>query len=1009
MKTFIKNIGCAFLTAVLSLCAFSEVSAQGTAVEGSVFDALGRPVGNVAILSTDGQVLGVTDSVGLFLLAESYTGPAVLKKDGYRTMAVSLRPGNVNNFRLDANLLNEDIAVGYGFQKRSQVISGISSVSSDVIMRSSVSYPSYALYGILPGLVVEDQSERIGTDVAPNFFIRGKATFGNASNLPLVMVDGFIRDIDDVNINDIASVNVLKDAAATALYGMRGANGVVLIETKRGELGKPRYKIDFEQGFQTPVRIPGFVNSARYAQYYNEALNNDGMSPKYSLDQIEAFHRGRSIYTPDNQWQKELVRDITPTTKVNASATGGSNIARYYVSLGYRRDNGLFKYTDRFSEDYDTNPSNDRFFVKTNLDITAIENLDLKLDIGGQINTINLPRTDQSELWNSFYSYPQNEFPMLLPDGSLGGTASFPDNPYGKLNCSGYRKTLNRFIQSSLVGEYHMQGVLKGLSFGGKYAYDNQWIANEYWDRTFAINEITGRNEDNSPILVGRGIDGELTYRHNNTDDSQRRRETIEGFVKYIRDFGCKHHLDATFIYHRDNLKTDNGTPYRNQYWAGRVNYNYQEKYLAELVLSYSGSEAFARKNRYEAYPAVAFGWVISKEGFLRNSKVVDFLKIRTSVGYSGNSELNARFTYRQQSTWYGDNYYFGETPNGYDGRALSTEANPNLRAEKALKYDAGIETQLFSSLYFSGGYFFERRYNILTDLGNQFSGVTGLAYPNINKGSTHTHGFELQLNYDKQISRDWTLWGDFSMLWYRNQIKSMLEMPLPEDSAYQYQTGHQIGATLGLIAQGIFQDQDEIDNNPVQQFGAVAPGDIRYKDVNGDGVVNDYDRVYSNGYSIPNTDIGLRLGAKFRNFDLFTFIHVQLGTEIYMGDASAVYWPFANNSYRVSEYVNGKTPWTLDRNAMADYPKLSTTTSANNYRRSSFWLVDGDRLRLKTFEIGYTLPERVASKLHMSSFRIYLRGMNLLTLDHLKDLDPAALTGMPMLRSYYIGCSITF
>ena len=885
----------------------------------------------------------------------------------------------------------------------------ISSVSGEDLVKTSSSYPSWSLYGKIPGLVVEDYAERVAVNVTPNFYVRGKSTFGNASNIPLVVVDGFIRNIDDININDIESVSVLKDAVSTAMYGMQGANGVIYVTTRRGASAKPQYRVEFEQGFQTPLRIPDFAGSARYAQAYNEALVNDGMTPVYGKERIAAYLNAPGIYNPDNQWQDLLVRRMAPTTKVNLSSFGGNESVRYYVSLGYRNDNGLFAMTDTFSDDYDTNLSSDKFYVKTNIDLIAVENLELKLDISGQINVISQPRKEYSDLWRQFYTYPQHEFPMLLPDGSIGGTPSFTENPYGTLNASGYRRNLNRHICSSLTGKYNFQGILEGLSIGARYAYDNMWLANEYWDRTFAVHEIKGQNADGSPILSMRGVDGELTYRHANTDDSQRRRENLEAFMGYDRCFGETHDVGAYVVYHQDNLTTDNSTPYRNQYVSGRVSWSISDRYSVEAALSYSGSEAFAKQWRYALYPAVALGWNISNEKFLKDHEWIERLRLRTSAGYSGNSNQNARFAYRQQTLWTGGAYHFGLTPDSYGSRELGTEANVMLRPEKSFKADAGIDGRIFKCLDFGVTGFYERRSDILTDMNNLFSGVSGLKYPNTNLGSTTTYGVEFSANFERRLSSLVTMFADFNLLWYRNRIDSMLEQPLPLNSAYQYQTGKHIGASLALVAEGLFRSQDEIDNSPLQQFGAVAPGDIRYKDVNKDGYINDYDRVYTDAYPVPNTEMGLTLGFRFGDFDVSAFFHATSGTEIYMGDASAVYWPFANNSYRLSRYVAERTPWTPDKSMEADYPKLSTASSVNNNRRSTFWLVDGDRLRLRNLEIGYVLPERVSKKIMARQLRFYLRGINLFTLDHLKELDPAALTGTPMLRSYYFGLSFTF
>ena len=995
-------------TLIFFVCLFlaAQISAQEIEItEGTIFDVLGNPIAGVKILDETNVEIAITSAEGLFKMEKEANLKAILKRDGYVSQTVFIRYGDANNFKMKANLLNEDIAVGYGFQKRYNITGSVASVSDGVLSKNSVSKPSYALYGKLSGLLVQEEAEVIG-GATPNMWIRGRSTYGNASNVPIVLVDGFARNIDDINIDDIESVNVLKDASAAVIYGMKGANGVILVETKRGAIGKPRYKVQVEQGFQTPTRIVDFTNSAEAAILYNQALANDGLAPRFSNEDIMGFEQGNSIYYPDNQWQDIMTKNMAPTTKIALSATGGNKLAKYYVSLGYRSDNSFLNNT-KFM-DYDNNPHNDRYSLRTNLDITALDNLDLKLDISGQINDLTKPVRDQNSIWDLLYRYPQNEFPAIFHDGKLGGTATFRENPIGNIGQGGYKQILNRHIQSTLRAEYHLQGVLKGFSFGGNYAFDNSWNITQTRSRAYAVYEIMGVGLDGYPLLATVGKDDNaLSYGEGS--DQQSRREHAEAFVKYNKKFGKSHLLSATILYHQDRLNIDHNNPYNNQYGGGRISYDYASKYLADFAFSYSGSEAFAKKYRYEFYPAGALAWVISKEDFMNDINAVDFLKLRASAGLVGNSNINERFSYRQMVTWLGGNYHFGNTPTSYVGRTMGTIANPNLKAEKAFKVDLGIDAQLFNSLYFSGTYFFEERSDILSYQGNTLSSTFGAPYPNINVGVAQNYGVELQLNFDKQVSNATRLFADFNFLTYRNKVKSMSESPLPENSVYQYKTGRSIESELRLVSDGLFQSQEEIDRSPQQEFGSVRPGDIKYKDMNFDGVINDYDRVYSGKSNMPTTDLGLNLGVEFRNWDISAFFHAQLGSEIYLGDASAIVQPFNNSAYRVSQWVSDRIPWTSETAGVANFPRLSTTDNANNYRRSDYWMVNGDRLRLRTLEIGYNLPSNIAAKAFMSKCRIYLRGINLLTFDHLEFLDPAAMASNPMLRSYYIGCSLDF
>lgn len=898
----------------------------------------------------------------------------------------------------ERNPLDEEVDLGYGFRKRRDVTAAVSTVSGDELRKSSATSPSLALYGMLPGLVVEDKTGEFGS-YTPNFFIRGRATMGSASNVPIVLIDGFERSVDDLSLDDIASVTVLKDAAATAIYGMRGANGVILIDTKRGHEGRVTFDVAFEQGFQTPFRMPEFVPSGEFVKHYNQALRNDGMEPKYD----------ESLTYPDNQWQKELVRSFAPSSELNLSAQGGNRIARYYVSLGYMRNKGLFDRGDEESDKYTTEPHYDRVTFRTNLDVVAIRNLDIKLDVAGQIVERNMPRQASSSIWDMMWKYPQHEFDMFLPNGNLGGTAAFQSNVFGYLNNSGYRKIQDRFIHTRMSGEYRFEGALRGFSIGASYAYDNTWNVTQTFTKTFAVQEVLGRDEAGEPIyseLLGKN--SSVSYGIGN--DTQSRREHFEAFVRYCRTFG-DHAVNAVALYHQDKLVTDASEPIGTQYLAAHAGYAYRSKYLFDVSLSYSGSEAFARKHRFALFPAVSLGWVLSGEPFLRRSEAVDFLKLRASVGVVGNAGLgaDARFAYRYTSSAIGNNYYFGVAPDGVTGRKPSRLPNPDMEPEKSLKADVGVDMRLFRSLDLSVGYFFEDRYDILTSQSAEISSVIGITLPNVNAGKTHTHGLEFAASYRKELGRDWSLTAGLNLLWYRNEVKEKLETVLPENSTYQYHAGHTVGSTLELIAEGIFRSQEEIDRSPVQQFGPVQPGDIRYRDVNGDGFVDDYDRVWNNGYNTPNLDASLSLGVAWKGIDLSALLHYQDGKDLYLGDAATLFWPIRSNVNRMMTWVAERGPWTEQTAATARYPRLTTVGSSNNYRRSTFWIVDGEQLRVRRLELGYTLPAHLTRKIAISKLRLYVRAMNPFLADHLKTVDPAAMAGEPMLRSYYLGCNITF
>jgi TonB-linked SusC/RagA family outer membrane protein len=900
------------------------------------------------------------------------------------------------------NTLNRIVPIAYGSQKQRNITSSISTVYSDKLSNTSVTMLSNSLFGLLPGLVVKENAGEVGF-YSNDLYVRGQSSFGN-SNAPLVLIDGFERNSNDITQDDIESVSVLKDAAATAMYGVRGANGVILITSKRGREGKMKIVAALETGLSTPTRMPSFVNSATYAQMYNTALSNDGLPLRYTSADIEGYQAGNSIYYPDNQWEKTLIRKTSPYKDFNVSASGGDKSTKYYASLGYLGNEGIFNNTN-FNDKYSTNSLLDKFNFRTNLDIKAFTNLDIRLDISGQVNRRNLPRNSTTDIVNSLYQYPQNEFPEFI-NGTLGGTSAFLQNPEGFLNRSGYRKLHDEYYQTGLSTQYNFQNAFKGLVAGARFAYDNANAITETYSRSFAVSEITGINADQTPILTVRGADGQLSY--SNGSNAQARHTSVEGFIDYDRTFANLHNLKALFMYHQDRLMTDESSPVNNQFYSGRLNYAYKNKYLAEVILSYSGSEAFAPSNRFNLFPAASLGWILTEEKFMKKFTQVDFLKLRMSAGIVGNSMVGSRFAYREQYSNNGS-YNFGTNIQTNYGISESTLANPNMSPEKALKIDIGMDAMFFNSLSVNAGYFFQRRYNILTSLGNITSSVFGAPLPSVNAGVVYNQGVELALNYKKTINKSLGGLLGFNMLYYTNKINQINEQPLPANSAYQYQKGGNLGQVLGLKSIGFFKDQQDINNSPVQQYGPVKPGDIKYADTNNDGVINDFDRTYLSGYAVPNVDLGFTAGFRYKSFDVSGVLNAQLGTNIYLGDAPSLFWPLSNSNYRISDYVGAKTPWTVQNAEIANYPRLTTLQNDNNYRRSDFWTVNGNLLRVRKLEIGYTLPEFLSSKIAMNTFRLYIRGMNMFTFNKLGFVDPVALDNNPLMKLYTLGLTANF
>lgn len=943
---------------------------------------------------------GLPISVVVLLIAcgsfHPVTGESAPHKKGETTVADTVAvPGKTLGKKIELT------TVAYGSFPKEEIISSVSGLSGAYIEKNSVFSLGNALYGRIPGLVVQQTLGEPESD-SPTFTIRGKGTFG-ISNNPLVIVDGFERDMNTLPVEDIESISVLKDASATVLYGGRAANGVIIVTTKRGYEGKNRIAVNIQQGIQTPTRLPDFVSSAQYARMYNQALAGDGLASRFSEEDIQGFDTSDPLYYPNVNWMDETIRKKTFATNVNTSISGGNKIGRYYVSLGFIHNNGLYKDTKQ-SDSYSTNNNLDRFNCRSNLDINVLDELKISLDLGGQINMKNAPVASATDIWKNLYTYP-TYIPVYTEDGVLGGTSAYPNNPVGYINEMGYSKNNDRFFQTSLKMDYDMSKLLEGLAAKAAFGYDNYYSVKDSWKKTFLVKELLGKDATTGKPVLSDDI-GKNTFLEyvSPNSDIQSRRYSFNVQLDYNRSFNELHNLDVALIYHQDRLTLGTENPYNNQSVGGRIHYNIKKKYLVELAASYSGTEAFAENYRFGFFPAVSAGWIVSDESFLKENPLITHLKLRTSAGMVGNDDVGERFSYRQLYTT-GAGYNMGSSNGGLPGLVESTIANRRMTFEKSYQYEVGIDACLWDALDVSASWFKQHRTGILTSQSSTTPDFFGGILPSVNTGKANIQGFDIALNLQKEKEK----WGyriGLNISYAKSKVLYMDEAFLPSDSEYGYRKGHPVSQPFGLVALGLFQSQEEIEDSPTQQFGTVRPGDIKYKDMNNDRVINDYDIAPIGKSSFPETELGLILGGHFKGFDLQAVFQSQLGRDIYLGNAPKIFWALKDNA-NISTYA--QNAWSEETKTTADYPRLSTMDNTNNFRASSFWYKSGNFLKLRSLEVGYNFPKSVTSSLKMGQLRLFARGMNLLTFNKLKEVDPELISGYPALQSYYLGLKVQF
>ncbi len=992
----------------------AQQASQTRRIAGRVIDAATKePIIGATVWVKDSALGTSTDVNGAFDYSfRGHYGYIAVSYIGYQTQEFPVA-GIPQTIELSAgNELEEVVVVGYGTQKKASVVGSIATVSVNDI-RMPTAKISNNLAGQLAGVISVQRSGEPGA--SSTFWIRGISTFGS-STTPLVLVDGIERDLDLVDIEDIKDFSILKDAAATAIYGVRGANGVILVTTREGIIGKPQINIRFEAGMVQPTKVPDMLDAVQFAELWNTAAGSEIYTPEV----IRKYRDGSDpdLY-PNVDWMDYLYKDLSFNERVNVNVTGGGSTAKYYVSGGFYNENGLFA-RDNMKE-YNTSVFYRKFNFRSNVEVQLHKYTKLNINLATTFERKNDPGTSASTIWDYAVKSAPNVFPAVYSDGSLPGPgANNGENPYVLLTQTGYREKFYNTAQSLFsltqdLGDW----VTKGLTVNIKGSFDAKNSNHLARTKTPPQYMASGRDEQGNLLLQQMVVGADnLSYAESH---SGYRSVYLEASVNWARTFG-KHDLSALFLYQqsqRNNVGIDKAQPelalpYRHQGIAGRITYNYDNRYFIEGNFGYNGSENFSPGKRFGFFPSVAAGYVLSNEKFFgRLRNVIDLLKLKVSYGIVGNDKIGTgsdvrRFIYNETVVG-GNSYNFGTSTQTYAGTRLGDWANPNVGWEEAHKFNVGVDLSLFSKLKVSVDYFKEKREGIFLQRSSIPIYVGLSTKPWVNIGRMRNSGVDASLEYHQPIGQDLHLTVRGNFTYARNMIVDQDE----PDWKYLYmnRTGQSRYQSFGLVAAGLFKDEADIDAWPKQTFGDVEPGDIKYLDLNGDGVVDSYD-VKPIGYtSIPEIVYGFGFSLQWKAFDFSAFFqgvgHVNFSTRT---DQTQGF--IARNSREANlfsdVYDNYWTPERLD----AKYPRLFIGTNNNNNQASTFWMANGRYMRLKNLEIGYTLPKRIARKMAMQNMRVYLSGVNLLTFSPFKLWDPDLQTGAtnyPNNRIINIGLTIGF
>lgn len=993
-------------------------------ISGSVKDANGEPVigANVTVVgTTQGTITNVDGNFSLNVASGARIKVSFI---GYKDKVVTVNRGISLNIVLeeDAQSLSEVQVVAYGVQKKVSITGAISSMKGDDLLKTPAGSLSNILSGQVTGISSVQYSGEPGADAA-DIYVRGIATWQDAS--PLIQVDGVERDFSQIDPNEIESVTVLKDASATAVFGVRGANGVILITTKRGAEGKAKISFSTSAGVNVRTKELDFANSYQYASYYNRMVVNDGGVPTFSDEQLETFrNHSNPILYPDINWIDYCMNKAAFQSQHNVNISGGTNNMRYFVSAGLFTQNGMFKQfnaADNFNFDYK------RYNYRANLDFDVTKTTLISVNIGGRIDTKRTPESgeDQNQLFRKLYwAVPFAGAGIVngqrivsnkeyLPFTGTDGLSSY----YGK----GFRNRTTNVLNVDLAIDQKLDIITKGLSLRVKGAYNSEYSTTKIASSSMAYYLPT---VDSKGAISYRkeGSESQLNYREG--DFGKGRDWYMELALNYTRKFG-EHNVSGLVLYNQSKRYYPGGEysyiPSGYVGMVGRVTYDWKTRYMAEFNAGYNGSENFHPDRRYGFFPAGSLGWVVSEEDlFASAKKVVNYLKIRASVGMVGNDKSGQeRFLYLPDKYVYvGDGgYFFGQNVgNKKPGAYEATKSNQSATWETAVKQNYGIDASfLRERLSVSADYFIEKRKDILAK-PEYLPSILGMTLPVVNVGEVENKGFEFQLKWNETLKNDFRYWTNFNVSFARNKI--LFKNEVRKNEEWMYETGRKIGARSMYQFWGFYDEtadlryQEEFGRSIADHGITLAPGDCIYIDLNGDGKLDGNDATRNLGYTdVPEYTAGLNAGFAWKNFD---FSMQWTGAWNVDRMLSEFRRPLGDTNEKGLLLYQYENTWNSSADTYtAKFPRASSLHASNNYAGSDLYLVNASYLRLKSVEVGYNFNFAFMKRMKLNNCRLYVNGYNLLTFTAFHWGDPESRQSdrpnYPLTRVFNIGLKLGF
>ncbi len=1066
---FMLSLGaCFYLPESNSIYAQAKQSIKK--IQGIVVDESGDPLIGVSVTTRGHSTIGtITDAFGHFTLSVPENATLIFSYIGYHN--TELKAANEKKelriqLQPDNKLLDEVVVVAYGSQKKVTVTGSVASIGPNEILSSPSANLASSLSGHLPGLSVIQSNGQPGCEDV-NLFLRGAATMNGTS--PLILVDGVTVDkISNIDPHEVANISVLKDASATAVFGVRGANGVILITTRRGEKGKMRVDASAEFSIQEFAFKPKRIDSGQYARLRNEALENEGAAPysEFSEEDIRLFDSWQtgnpedSYWHPNQNWQNILFKDFAPMVKSNVNISGGTDKVQYFVSAGYVHQGGIFNVENKQKLGYNPQTNLDRYNFRSNLDYHFNKNVKAYINLSSYVEKVNATNGSLQTIFvGSLTHRPTSAGPLSdtsypvqigseLVASKTDRVVSDPLDPlesaYALLNRTGYHTEIRSGLNAITGLEINLDFITPGLSTKGQVSYNPHARSTSYGSRNYIrYKYIKGATGNYNYVLDGGVDDSEGSLNMS--------RSIASGYVlnlqwqlDYSRLFGNKHRVTGLFLAQRDYKEASEDDNIKDKYlpfnvigFSARGTYAFDDRYLFEVNLGYNGSEQFSPSKRFGFFPAVSAGWVLSNEKFLRNNRYLTYLKFRGSYGKVGNDQIgNSRFLYLDDINTNGGtngNYVLTVPSLGHGGKIEERSlGNPNITWETAEKQNYGIDLNLFNDFSVSFDYYIENRKQILIERGiiPSIQGREQSTLPKVNMGRVKNQGYELTLGYNKKIKNDFIISVNANLGYNSNRVLGADEALLSEDYAYRYRTtgfalgqnwGYQIDRSVdpekGKDGSGFFNSTEDITKSGLKyEIGTPLPGDFIYVDQNGDGVINDRDIVpikYSS--LVPKITYGATLSLQWRGIDFSCLVQGIGKYSKYYADAG-IFEELSAKSY-FDMHLNR---WSEDRyqrklqgeDITITHPRLANTTSTSHVK-NDYYIMDASYVRLKNIEIGYTFPKSISRYIGAEKVRLYVNGNNLYTWHHLEtdsfDPEQTGPTQYPTMRTYNFGVNVTF